>query len=177
MHASLRFVLLVALAVLWAAAGLIGAELETVPPAGQAIEVATAVPAEDERFGHLALGAGFPDLRARLSLGHGMVSEVKVALEPGIQVYSTRLGWNFWMVGPVKMTVLGEAGLAQLSEVDGVSGQGSILGVAAGAEYPFNRSFRAAIDVGPMWVQARSSLAEASAVDVIFNAALYFYLF
>ncbi len=134
-------------------------------------------PAFAQNFGHWAVGVGYPDVRLRLGLGNGFSVEGKAAFDTDIQVYTGRLSYNFLDLGPLRMMLSGEAGVANLANVGSVSTTGTIYGASLGAEYPFAKRFRISVDVGPMKVSASNSVASYSTTDIVYNTALYLYLF
>jgi hypothetical protein len=131
----------------------------------------------DEGAKHLALGLGYPDIRLRAGLGHGLFADAKFAFDSGINVYTARLGWNFWETSGLKVIAAAEAGLANISNVDTVTASGATAGASLGVEYPFAKRFRVSLDAGPMWVSGSNSQASYSTTDIVFNTALYYYLF
>ncbi len=124
-----------------------------------------------------ALGIGYPDLRARLALGRKVDAEAKFAFGDGIQVYSARLHWNFADLGPLKLTAGAEGGYVRFDGVHTISGTGALGSGFLGIEYPFAGRLRLNADVGPAWLQASSGGRSHSTTELIYNTALYFYLF
>lgn len=124
-----------------------------------------------------ALGMGYPDVRARLALGAGWDLEGKAGLEQGIQVYSGRLYWNCLDLGPLKAELGAEGGYAQFNGVDTLDGNAVIMGGFVGLEYPFARRLRVSVDVGPAYIQASSQGYSYSTTEIVYNTALYLYLF
>jgi hypothetical protein len=137
----------------------------------------TPAPPAANGSGLLALGLGYPDVRARLTLGAGWDVEAKVAVEQGIQVYSGRLYWNAFDVGPFKAELGAEGGYAMFQGVSNLNGSAVILEGFAGLEYPFSRLFGVSFDVGPASIQASSQGASITRYELIYNTALYVYLF
>lgn len=124
-----------------------------------------------------ALGLGYPDLRARVDLGHFDL-EAKLAAEQGIQVYSARLYWYFWKIGPVKAMLGLEGGFADFNGFyNALAGSGVFEEGFVGLEYPITRRMSINADVGPAHVGAWSEGYTYSTTDVIYNTALYIYLF
>jgi hypothetical protein len=137
--------------------------------------VSPAAPGPDPtRF---ALGLGYPDLRARVDLGYSVDAELKVALEQGIQVYTGRVYWDFWDIRPFKLMVGAEGGVAEFQGIDSISGSGSVLGCFVGAELPVAHRLRLSVDVGPSRIQASSEGYSYQTTELIYNTALYVYLF
>lgn len=145
-----------------------------VVPAAAASDAA--VPPTDT-LSQFAFGVGYPDLRMRVGLGPDWNLEAKAAFGQGLQVYSGRLFWDFVQVGPLKVLAGGEAGWAHFDDVDSISGDGAYGEAFAGLEYPFSRRFRLSVDVGPAWLHASAQGQTYSSTDVIYNTALYFYIF
>ena len=139
-------------------------------------ESLAAAPAPEEAT-RLALGVGYPDVRARLGLGHGWAVEAKVAFDDGLQVYSGCLGWAFAALGPLAVVAGAEGGWARFDGVDTLSGDGSYAQAYLGLEYPFARRLRVTVDAGPAWLSANAGGHSYSSTDLIYNTALYFYLF
>jgi len=137
----------------------------------------TSAPVErrPERF---AVGLGYPDIRARVALGYGWDVEAKFAFEQGIQVYSGRLYWNFLDFGPVKVVAGAEEGFARFDAgLYSINGTGSFTEGFLGLEYPFARRLSLSIDAGPARIQATSEGFSYSSTQLIYNTALYIYLF
>jgi hypothetical protein len=90
---------------------------------------------------------------------------------------SGRFSWDFYNIGPLKTLASVEGGIARISNLDTVTANGSTAGMTLGLEYPFAKHFRISLDAGHMWYSANSSQASFSAVDIVYNTALYYYLF
>jgi hypothetical protein len=127
--------------------------------------------------GRFALGLGYPDVRARVALGYGVNLDAKFAFEQGIQVYSGRLAWNFYDLGPFKTMVGAEGGYALFNGVDSLNGNAVVFEGFLGLEYPFARRLRLSVDAGLASIQASSMGSTDTTTDIIYNTALYIYLF
>jgi hypothetical protein len=125
----------------------------------------------------VALGVGYPDLRARVGLSEKVDAEGKFAFSEGVQVYSARLYWNFVDLGPLKFTAGAEGGWLKFDGVETLSGSGSVAGGFVGLEYPFAKRFRLSLDAGPAWMQASAEGQTFASTDIVYNTALYFYLY
>lgn len=156
----------------------VSARAREAAPAAPGATGSPAPPAEAPAgLGRWSLGLGYPDLRARLALGDSWDVEAKVAVEPGIQVYSGRLYWNPFNVGPFKALLGAEGGYAMFQGVDALNGDAVIVEGFAGLEYPFTRRFGLSFDVGPARIQAASEGSSITSYQLIYNTALYVYLF
>jgi len=124
-----------------------------------------------------AIGLGFPDVRARAALVYGLDVEGKFAFEQGIQVYSGRVYWNFCDFGPLKAELGAEGGYGQFNIVGGLDGGGPVYGGFLGLEYPFEHRFCLSVDAGPYRVGASSLGYTYQTTQLVFNTALYIYLF
>jgi hypothetical protein len=125
----------------------------------------------------LALGVGYPDLRARMGLSERVDGELKFAFGEGVQVYSGRLYWNFADLGPLRFTAGAEAGWLKFDGVDTLSGTGVVASGFFGLEYPFAKRFKLSLDAGPAWMQASAEGQTFASTDIVYNTALYFYLY
>jgi len=134
---------------------------------------AAVMPAQPQRF---ALGLGYPDLRARLTLGAGVDAEAKFAFEQGIQVYTGRVYWTVAGFGPLKVDVGGEGGYGNFNGVNSLSGGGPVVGGFLGLEYPFAGRLRFSVDAGPFRVRASTEGYAYETTQMVFNTALYIYL-
>lgn len=144
-----------------------GDDSTTVPPP-------VAAPAPER----CAVGLGYPDVRLRVALIDGIDVEAKFAFEQGIQVYSGRLYWNFWNLGPLIVVVGAEEGYARFDGGYGsVNGDGSFTEGFLGLEYPFAKRLRLSVDAGPARIQATSEGYTYTSTQLIYNTALYIYLF
>jgi tetratricopeptide (TPR) repeat protein len=123
-----------------------------------------------------AVGAGYPDVRLRLAMVWGWDVEAKGAFAQGQQAYSARLIWNYVDLGPLKMTLGGEGGMVELDGVDSLNGSGPFGEGFLGLEYPVGR-FRLSVDVGEAYMSATSLGHTYSTTDIIYNTAVYLYLF
>jgi len=149
-------------------------EASASPAAKSATQTAATESQEPLRY---ALGLGYPDLRARVDLGQFDV-EAKLAAEEGIQVYSARLYWYFWKIGSVKAMVGLEGGFANFNGFyNSIAGSGAFEEGFVGLEYRITRRMSINADVGPSHVGAWSEGYSYSTTDVIYNTALYIYLF
>lgn len=124
-----------------------------------------------------SLGLGYPDVRARVALAHGWDLEGKFAFEQGIQVYSGRVYWHCLDFGPVDVDLGGEGGWGQFDDIDSLSGGGPVYGAFLGLEYPFARRFKLSVDAGPYRVQAKSEGYSYQTTQLVFNTALYIFVF
>jgi len=133
----------------------------------------SAAEAPPSRF---ALGIGYPDFRLRTAVLWGWDVEAKGAFAQGLQAYSGRLVWNYVDLGPLKLTLGGEGGVVELDGADSLNGSGPFAEGFLGVEYPLGR-FRLSLDVGEASMSASSQGHTYSTTDVIYNTALYIYLF
>ena len=124
----------------------------------------------------LALGVGYPDVRVRYSLAQRWNVEAKAAFADSLQIYSGRLSWNLADLGPLKVLAGGEGGWAKFDGVDSISGNGSYAQAYAGLEYPFAGRLRVSVDLGPAWIQAAADGANYSTTVLVYNTALYLYI-
>jgi hypothetical protein len=124
-----------------------------------------------------AVGLGYPDLRARLALRASWDIEAKFAFEQGIAVYSARLYWNPLDLGPTNLKLGAEVGYATYNGVDTLNGNAIILEPFLGLEYPFAHRFRLSVDVGPAYIQASAAGSTLASTDIVYNTALYIYLY
>jgi len=147
------------------------------PVPGAISQAPAKAPSGDDVPLRFALGAGYPDVRARVALGYGVDVEGKFAFEQGIQVYSGRLYWHFTDLGPLLVDLGAEGGVARFNEVDSINGSGSFVEVFLALEYPFARCLRLCVDVGPAHVQASSDGFTYTSNVTVVNTALYLYLF
>jgi hypothetical protein len=136
-----------------------------------------AEPVEAKEPSRLAVGIGYPDVRARLGLPYGLCLDAKAAFGDGLQAYSGRLAWNVMDLAALKLMTGLEAGGIAFSNVDSLSGSGSIVGFFVGLEYAFSRRFRLSVDVGPYSLHASAEGQSVTSTEVVYNTALYFYLF
>jgi hypothetical protein len=125
----------------------------------------------------LALGVGYPDLRARLGLGLGWNVEAKAAFADGEQVYAGRAFWDFADLGPLKVMAGGEGGWTRFDGIDTVNGTGYYGEAFVGLEYPFAHRLRLSVDVGPAWLQAGAEGQSVSSTELIYSTALYLFVF
>jgi hypothetical protein len=153
------------------------AENTALAPLPAPVQPPAAAPAPTADMSSLAVGVGYPDLRLRFGLGPHWSLEAKGAFAQGLQIYSGRVSWDFGHVGPLRALLGAECGWAKFDGLDSISGNGVYGEGFAGLEYPFARRLRLTVDVGPAWLQASAQDHSLSTVDVIFNTALYFYLF
>jgi tetratricopeptide (TPR) repeat protein len=123
-----------------------------------------------------ALGVGYPDIRARVALFGGLDLESKNAFAQGMQGYSGRLIWNYADWGPLKFTVGGEGGIVELGGVDSLNGSGPFGDGFLGLEYPIGR-FRLSVDVDEAYISATDLGHTYATTYVVYNTALYLYLF
>jgi len=143
---------------------------ETVPnPAPSKAEAA-------DTTSRLAIGVGYPDVRLRLDVAWGLDLEAKGAFGQGQQAYSGRLIWNYWDLGPFKMTLGGEGGMVILDGIDTLNGNGPFGYGFVGMEYPIG-PFRLSADIGDAYMSATTSGHSYSTTDIIYNTALYFFIF
>jgi hypothetical protein len=178
---ALRCLLLAALAL--GLAGQVRADGAVPPAAPQPMAepepatptASTLSPAAD--LSAFAVGVGYPDVRLRFGLGQDWSLEAKGAFAQGLQIYSGRVSWDFAALGPLRAMAGAEGGWAKFDGLDSISGDGAYAGGFLGLEYPLARRLRVTVDIGPAWLQASSQNHSLSAVDVIYNTALYFYLF
>lgn len=133
-------------------------------------------PVEDS-YSRFAVGVGYPDLRARVSLIHGLDLEAKVALAPGEQAYSGRLYINPISLGPVDFDLGGEGGYLNFHGIDTISGNGTFYEPFVGVEYRFSRQWRITVDLGPALINVDSSGTSVSEWEWTYNTALYVWLF
>jgi hypothetical protein len=124
-----------------------------------------------------AIGLGFPDVRARTAVAYGLDLEGKFAFEQGIEVYTGRLYWNFCDFGPLKAELGAEGGYGQFNIIGGLNGGGPVYGGFFGLEYPFAHCFCLSVDAGPYRVEASSEGYAYQTTQLVFNTALYIYLF
>ena len=124
-----------------------------------------------------ALGVGYPDVRARLNLIGGLDLEAKAAFADGMQAYSGRLIWNFVDLGPLKVTLGGEGGYVSLGTVATYAASGAFCEGFVGLEYPIARRLRLSVDAGEAVMSASAGGSSYATTDVIYNTALYLYLF
>jgi hypothetical protein len=145
--------------------------------ASKPLETPVAVPAAQPDPRVLAIGLGYPDLRARLALGKGWDLEAKFAFEQGVQVYSGRLYWNPLDLGPLNLELGAEAGYGRFNDIDSLNGGGPAYGGFVGLEYRFARRLRLSADIGPYRITASSEGYSYSTTQAVVNTALYIYLF
>ncbi|MGH7442987.1 MAG: hypothetical protein ACREKE_09985, partial [bacterium] len=145
----------------------------------QAGNVTTTSSVQSDESGPLryAVGVGYPDLRLRANLDYGLAVEAKYAYEPGIDIYSGRLYWNFWNIGPLAVEVGAEGGYARFSGMDILNGNGSYGEGFLGLEYAVTPRIKLSVDAGPARIEARSYGYTYNTTDLIFNTAVYLYLF
>jgi hypothetical protein len=132
---------------------------------------------DDNNPNRFAIGLGFPDIRARAALIYGFDLEGKFAFEQGIQVYTCRVYWNFWDFGTLKAELGAEGGYGQFNVIGGLNGGGPVFGGFLGLEYPFAHRFCLSVDAGPYRVEASSLGYTYQTTQLVFNTALYIYLF
>lgn len=149
---------------------------ERTPSPAAAIPVPSLSPTPSA-LNQFAVGLGYPDLRARFSLGTSWDIEAKFAFEQGIAVYSGRLYWDPINLGPIDLKLGAEVGYATYSGVDTLNGNAIILEPFLGAEYPFAHRFRLSVDVGPAYISASSAGSTLQTTDIVYNTALYIYLY
>lgn len=147
------------------------------PGTAAGVSAAAAAAPDAQAPARFALGLGYPDLRARLTLGTSWDLEAKVAVEQGIQVYTGRIYWNPFSVGPIKALLGVEGGYGMFQGVDDLNGDALILGGFVGLEYPFSRRLGVSFDVGPACIQAQSEGISVTSYELVYNTALYIYLF
>jgi hypothetical protein len=136
-----------------------------------------AVDSKPPKHDLLALGIGYPDLRLRYSPVRWGALEAKAALASGVQVYSLRAYGLPYSWQQLDLVVGAEAGLANLSGVEGIDGSGDMEGAFVGLEYsPYNK-LRLNIDAGPYRVAASSGDVSTASWEWIVNTALYWVLF
>ena len=139
-----------------------------------AVDVTGAAPSAEGD--HLALGIGYPDLRLRYKLFDRLGIEAKAAFAEGLQVYSGRLSWDFLRLGPLNALAGGEGGWAKFDGIDTISGTGAFGQAYAGLELHLTRRLSLQADAGPAWLWAWSESRERTDMAMVFNTALYFYL-
>jgi hypothetical protein len=140
--------------------------------------VAAAEPAlSDGGAGSFALGVGYPDLRARVGLASRVDTEFKFAFSQNIQIYTARLILKLSEVGPLNVTAGLEGGWARFDGLDQVSGNGSVAAAFVGLEYPFARRLRLSVDLGPAWLKVNDNAVSYDSTVLVYDTALYFYLF
>jgi hypothetical protein len=133
-------------------------------------------PQAPQRF---AVGLGYPDVRTRVALAYGLDAEAKFAFEQGIQVYTGRLYWNFFTIKacPLKLLLGAEGGYGHFNAAESLDGGGPAYGGFFGLEYPFERRFSLLVDAGPYKVQVAAEGYSYQTTQLVFNTALYVYLF
>jgi hypothetical protein len=127
--------------------------------------------------GTVAFGVGYPDLRLRVGLASRVDSEFKFAFSQSLQIYSARLILKLADVGPLNATAGLEGGWARFDGLDQVSGDGTVAAAFVGLEYPFAQRLRLSVDIGPAWLKASDNNLSYNSTVLVYNTALYFYLF
>lgn len=122
-----------------------------------------------------AVGVGYPDVRLRYDIKDWAV-EAKGSFGTGVQIYSGRLSWDFMPVGPLKALVGAEGGWIKFDSIDTISGTGTYGQLFVGLEYPFAKRLKLEVDGGPLFVQLYAEGQSVRTGDLVFNAALYLYL-
>jgi hypothetical protein len=128
-------------------------------------------------YDRFAIGVGYPDLRARVRIIPDLDAELKVALAQGEEAYAGRLYLNPYSLGPLDLDLGVEAGFLNFNGVDSISGSGSYAEPFIGLEYRFLKRWRAAVDLGPTWINLSSSGQDLQDMEWTLNAALYCWLF
>jgi len=145
--------------------------LPVTPAAMVKAETPSAVPV-DRR---LALGLGYPDFRIRYDFPQVTV-EAQAAFLQGVQTYAGRLSFGLADWGPVRARLGAEAGWIKFDGVQTVSGTGGYGQALVGLELPFLDRWSLEAEGGPAWVQLNGDSQSAFGADLVFDAALYFYL-
>jgi hypothetical protein len=124
----------------------------------------------------LAFGLGYPDQRLRWEAGNGWALEAKTSFMEGLQTYGGRVNYTLGTLGAVKTVVGGELAWLKFDGLDTMSGTGQSAQAYFGLELPFAGRWGLQADAGPLWVQLTSEGQSVVASDLVFNAALYFYI-
>lgn len=124
----------------------------------------------------VALGVGYPDVRLRYDFHPDWALEAKGSFGNGLQVYSGRLSYDFVKIGPLMALAGGEAGWIKFDGIDTVSGSGGYGQVFVGLEYPFASRLKLEADGGPLFAQLNAEGQSVKTGDLVFDAALYLYL-
>jgi hypothetical protein len=149
---------------------------QATPVAAKFVATPSPTPLENS-YSRFAVGVGYPDLRARVSLIHGLDLEAKVALASGEQAYSGRLYINPISLGSVDFDLGGEGGFLNFNGIDTISGHGSYGEPFVGVEYRFSKQWRITVDIGPALINVDSGGTSVSEWEWTYNTALYVWLF
>lgn len=156
---------------------------QTALPAASKTEIPTpaptplASPEPEPSYQRFAIGLGYPDVRARLDLGRSWAVEAKFTLEQDIQIYSGRVYWDFLDLGPLMVELGAEGGVARFNGLDTLDGTGGFGEGFLCLEYPIGNRMRLAVDGGPARVAATSDGYTYTQNAMVFDAALYVYVF
>jgi hypothetical protein len=135
---------------------------------------AASSPAEPGRY---AVGLGFPDLRARVTLLSRLDLELKAAAEADAQAFSVRAYFRALRWGRLSLEAGGELGYVRFVGVDNLDGDGYFTEPFLGLRFALDRHWSAAADLGPAFVNVSSGNESIGEWQWTANVAVYYTLF
>lgn len=124
----------------------------------------------------LSFGLGYPYAALKYTPHLPFSAEARFATGDGVNIYSSRLYWNFETSRHFRLFAGGEGGYVKFDTID-TKGSGSIWSAFGGLEYFALKNISLSIDFAPTLINLGSDGVSVSGLEWVANMALYWRLF